>query len=298
MPEKQIGNWGKWGPDDERGTLNYLTPEIIKNAVGLVKKGKVYSLAVPIDKDGPVLEYPAMGAFRNRPILVNGIFHYTNAGLTGEADAALDTLTIDTHCLTHIDALAHCWYDGKMYNGFTAAENMDGHGTKKLGIDRVKWLVGRGVFLDIARYKGVNHLEKGQVITPEDMEGCARIEGIEIRHGDIILIRTGWLNLFKTDLELYRSGRPGLGRAAATWFKEREICAVGADMDSVEVDPGEVTRLLAFHCDFIRNQGGYIMEVLDLEELAKDEVYEFLFVAAPLVISRGVGSPLNPLAIA
>ena len=292
MAEEQVGNWGKWGPNDERGTLNYLTPEVIKNAARLVKKGKVYSLAVPLNGEGPILPT------RNRPILVNAIFHFMDAGLTGELDVAHDTLTTDTHCLTHIDSLAHCWHDGKMYNGFIAAENMDGYGAKKLGIDKVKWLVGRGVLLDIARYKKVDHLEKGQVITPEDMEGCARMEGIEICRGDIILIRTGWWRVFKADLELYRSGRPGPGLAAAAWFKEREICAVGADNDGVEVVPGEVTRLMAFHCDFIRNQGGYMIEVLDLEELAEDQVYEFLFVAAPLVISRGVGSPLNPLAIA
>ncbi len=234
MPKKEyINNWGKWGKEDEKGTLNYLTPELVRKAVGLVKKGKVYSLAVPLDKSGPVHES------RNQPVHITATTRHSDAGPEGEAEVAVDTIITETHVMTHIDSLAHCWYGGKLFNGYNALETVDGDGTKKLGIDNVKWLVGRGVLLDIAAYKKVDHLGKTDIITPNDLEGCAKAEGIEIQRGDTILFRTGWLNVFYQDRSLYYSGRPGVDESAASWFAQKEICAVGADNSGVEVRPGK-----------------------------------------------------------
>jgi len=288
MPEQKIGNWGRWGPDDQRGTLNYLSSEVVKRAAGLVKKGKVYSLAVPLERDGPI--WPG----RNRTWHCTSYHNDPAPGGLGGAD---DMLVMHTHGTTHVDSLAHVWYDNRLYNGHSS-NNVTSAGAAKNAIDNARWIVGRGVLLDVAGYKGVDHLEKGYAITPEDLEGCARTHNVSIEPGDILLIRTGWYRLFSTDRALFDSGEPGPGIAAVEWFAKSEVCAIGADNGGVEVLPPEGPGGMVVHYKVIRDLGAYLMEYLDLEELARDRIYEFLFVATPLRIVRGIGSPLNPLAIA
>lgn len=289
MLGEKIGNWGKWGPEDEKGTLNYITPQVVKQAMSLVKKGKVYSLAIPLKKEAPI--------WPERNSIVHFALYHNDPSPGGMSDAE-DMLIMSSHGTTHIDSLAHIWYDNKLYNGWPASA-VNSSGTKKNAIDNVKGLVSRGVLLDIAGFKGVDALKKGYIITPKDMEDCLRWEGVSIQSGDVVLLRTGWINVFWKDRIEFEAGEPGIGFAAAAWFKEREVSAIGADNNGVEVMPSErPPEITPLHKEIIRDQGCYIIELLQLDQLAMDKVYEFLFVAAPLQIRKGLGSPLNPLAIA
>jgi len=285
----EASNWGRWGPDDEKGTLNFITPEIVREAARLVRKGKIYSLSIPVARDAPI--WPAR----------HNVFHfatYRDNPIPGGISGAEDILIMHTYGTTHLEGLAHVWYDGKLYNGFPATA-VGSRGTEKLAIDNVKGLVSRGVLLDIARLKEVDHLEKGYVITPSDIEDCLAQEGIAIHRGDVVLIRTGWINVFWRDQLEFESGEPGIGMAAAMWLKDREVSAVGTDTNGVEVRPFEdPAEVFPVHKVLLRDYGLYDIELMKLDELAADEVYEFLFVAAPLQIVRGLGSPINPLALA
>lgn len=289
QPAMQLTNWGRWGPDDERGTLNWITSETIARAARLVKRGKVYSLSIEIHKDAPCAPH------RNPP-WKQGVVREDH-GVTDRVHFQ-DFVTMSTHSVTHVDPLCHVTYGRKMYNGFPIDGNVGEGGALKCGIDKVVSIVGRGVLLDIAQYKGVDGLPSGFTITPADLVGCAQAQGVKITPGDIVLLRTGYLPKFDKDRSLYGT-QPGIGKATLPWLFEKRVTAVGADTLAVEVTPPEDPhRPLIIHEVFIRDLGGYLIESMDLEEIAMDRVYEFLFVGAPLRIRQGMGGPVNPIAIA
>lgn len=286
MADQPGTNWGKWGAEDERGTLNYLTPETIVRAAGLVRRGKVYPLAIPLRAGGPLWpgrhENWHVATFRN----IEG------PGLGG----AEDILMIHTHGSTHMDALCHITGDGKMYNGYPAPANIGSHGARRNAIDKVGAIVTRGLLLDIAGMHGEDHLPPGHVIGVDEAEAALRAAGTEAREGDALLFRTGWLKVWDRDRELFNRSQPGIGSAIAKWAGERGVAVMAADNAAVEAFPS-AEGFLPVHTEFLRNQGGYLMELFDLEALAADKVFEFLFIAAPLRIERGLGSPITPLAI-
>lgn len=280
------GNWGRWGADDERGLLNVITPEGVRAATGLVRRGRVYSLAIPLQADAPI--WPT----RHKNWHTNTYSNPTGPG-PGGAD---DILTMHTHGTTHIDALSHVFYDGQLFNGHSAAQ-MTREGTAFNAIAQVPGIVTRGVLLDMACHLRVPHLDLGQHIGGADLAACAEAQGVAVRAGDAVLVRTGWLRVWDADPQRFNAGEPGINLDGAAWLAERDVVAIGVDNSGVEVIPTE-TGELGVHVELIRNHGMYLLELLELDALAADGVHEFLFVAAPLRISRGVGSPLNPLAIA
>ncbi|MBI4307215.1 MAG: cyclase family protein, partial [Chloroflexi bacterium] len=274
----QLTNWGRWGPDDERGTLNLITPAMVAAATRLVKTGRIYSLGVSVGPDTP------------RPAIRNQIWHLCMVRkdpTISQRRVADDTIMMHVHSSTHIDALSHLWYEGKLYNGYPE-DSVNQLGATKNSITNVKGLIGRGVLLDVARYKGMERLDNNYVVTPEDLDACARAEKVEVKPGDIVLVRTGFITEFKKDTRLFESGEPGPGKACIEWFHTHQLCAIGADNVGVERLPAEdPDRPMVFHECIIRDLGGYLIELVDLEELARDRVYEFLFVAAPLMITKG-----------
>ncbi len=286
MSELRLSNWGRWGADDERGTLNLITPEVIQRAAGLCRTGKVYSLAAPLETRGPQwpLRHRLWKAtqFRNNP-----------TGTSGCDDA----LMMPSHSGTHMDALCHIWDGNQLYNGFDAAQHVTSYGVTRDSIDKVGCIVGRGVLLDIATWKRVDHLELGEAINTSDLEECSRAQGSAIEPGDILLVRTGWLRVFSSNRELFDRGEPGLDASTLPWLKDHDVVAVGADNHGIEVmhqiPPGE----LPFHLVALRDLGIYLLEALNLEELSADKVYEFMLVIAPLCLVGGAGSPINPIAI-
>lgn len=290
------GNWGRWGADDERGAANFITEALVRGAATLVKRGKVYSLSLPIQQRG-VPVFP-----RRTPCLhfmtLDGGDYAAGFSRKGGFQTSDDYISLPTHGTTHIDALAHVWYDDKLYNGYLGS-TVRSTGAQKLGIDKLKQLVGRGVHLDLCAWKGVDRLEGGYVVTVADLEGCAEAQGTPIKSGDIVLFRTGWQQVFKSagSGEFFEA-EPGIGIEAARWLGERGVTAIGSDNYGVEVVPTEHGDPAPVHRMLIRDYGMYLLELFVLDELAKDKVYEFLFVAAPLMITGGVGSPINPLALA
>ncbi len=287
MAENTLNNWGRWGPEDQKGTLNLLTPEVVLKAVRLVKKGVVYSLAVPLERDGP--QYPKF----HKTWKVCHFMGYENP----EVKFVDDVVTMEAHSGTHIDALGHVWAGGCLYNKFPD-DQVDSRGVWKDGIENVRWMVGRGVMLDVAAYRGVDHMGPGEVVTAEDLDGAAAAQGVEVEPGDIVMVRTGWYKLFYQDRALWETSFPGPDGAIAPWLKEKDVCAIGADNPTVEVRKSVASPDSSpLHRYALRDLGVYLLENLDLEELARDRVYEFLFVGAPLRLMYASGAPWNPLAI-
>jgi len=280
-------NWGRWGTDDQQGSLNLLTPERVRRAASLIKTGAVYSLSMPLETNGP--QWP----MRHRTWKVTT---HRGTGKSGPG-AADDVLTMHSHSGTHMDALCHYFYDDQIYNGFKASEHITSQGITRNSIDNVPALVGRGVLLDIAAWKGVDHLLLGESISADDLDQCAAAQGTVIQPGDMLLIRTGWMRIFSTDRAQYDSGEPGLDTSTLPWLQAHDVVAVGADNQAIEVLHSIPPDKLPFHEVAIRDLGIYLLENLQLDALATDKAYEFMLVVAPLRLTGGAGSPINPLAI-
>lgn len=309
----KMTNWGRWGEEDERGAANFITSTAICRGALLVKRGIVYPLGNHIRQTGvPMLEsFPPPLHF----MAVAGSDYV--AGLTRKGDmegtgVAADYLISSVHGVaTHVDALCHFWREHTLYNGFPEG-TVRSYGALRLGIENLEGIATRGVLLDIATYKGRKVLEWNDVITDEDLMGCAKQERVTVESGDVVLIRTGWSNVFHTDPKSYGGAQPGLGPSAGLWLAEREVVAVGADNSGVQLkrdDPSvgsagsggrDDTRpefLADLHSPWLWKLGIYFIEMMNLERLAQDKVYEFFFIMAPLLIKGGTGSPVNPLAI-
>lgn len=306
---QKFSNWGKWGPNDELGTANYITPDKVLEALKLPRKGQVISMALPYDANGP-----QTGAFRR----INPVLQFLTTGTDHAAGRQLyggkpfprglgyadDSITMPLQSGTQWDALAHIFHNGKMWNGYDAAE-VSGLGAARNGIHNHKTFgVGRGVLLDVPRYKGVEYLERGYPITIEDLDGTAAAEGVEVREGDIVLVRTGEMGrCLREGWGTYAGGdAPGLSFYTAPWLYEKRIAAIAVDTWGFEVRPNELPdSFQPLHIVAIVYMGLLVGEIFNLEDIAaacaEDGVYEFLFVGPPLPFTGAVGSPLNPLAI-
>jgi kynurenine formamidase len=301
-------NWSKWGSEDERGTLNYITPADIVRAAGLVKRGAVFSLAIPFNAQGPQINQPR----RFNPIhrmMITGPDCTTGAitfpGGVGFSD---DMVIMPLQCATQWDALSHCFEDGRMFNGYDANE-VSSRGARRNGIDKIAQrpggIVARGVLLDIPRLKGVDWLEPGYAITADDLDAAIAAVGVTVGTGDALLVRTGQMTQCRSrgGWGDYAGGdAPGLSFYTADWVHRREIAALATDTWGMEVRPNEIADAFQpLHQVCIPNIGLTIGEIFFLDELAqdcaRDGVYEFLFVAPPLPITGAVGSPINPLAV-
>lgn len=288
------GNWHRWGPEDERGALNWIRPDQIVRAAQLVSGGRVYPMAIPIGRETPVpAERPRPLHFMDR----DGGDYAAGGRRPGGFQFSEDTLLLASHTGTHVDALAHCWTEDQLYNGFPGNSIRSTTGARHCGIDKMGPIATRGVLLDIAGFLGVAHLAAGYEVAPELMASCAEAEGIAIGQGDAVLIRTGWQNTAPTQGPDYFRGEPGLGISGAEWLAERRVAAVGADNYALEVLPSPGGSVFPVHLRLLRDYGTPIIEGLVLDALADEHIKEFLFVAAPLPIAGGVGSPLMPIAI-
>ena len=303
---EHYSNWGRWGPDDERGALNFITPGRILAACALPRSGKVISCALPFDQHGPQSGF----AGRHNPIhtmIADGGDALAGAQdfLPGGFRYADDAVTMPLQCGTQWDALAHVFYDGLMYGG-RDIKLVTSSGAKANSIDKIKdGIVGRGVLLDIPRYRGCDWLENGTPILPDELDACAEAHGIAIESGDIVLVRTGMMTrcLQERSWEGYCGGpAPGLSIHCARWLYEREVAAACTDTWGLEVLPNETPDCFQpLHMISLRNTGVLFGEIFHLDALAddcqEDGNYAFLFTAPPLPITGAVGSPINPLAI-
>src|SRR3989454_7352710 len=304
---EELKNWGKWGPDDELGVLNYVTPEDIVNAARLVKKGKVFRLGLNLDENGP-----QRGIFGGRWNPMHQMLATGTDAVAGKHDVtpglryADDAINLPTQAATQWDALAHVFLGEKMWNGYPATL-VDSRGAHKNGIENfASKMVGRGVLLDVARCKGVPFLADGYGITVADLDGTARAQGVTVRRADFVIVRTGQMEdrLARDDWGGYAGGdAPGLAFETLDWIHGKQIAAICSDTWGIEVRPNASGPdvFQPWHWVTIPAIGIVHGEIFYLKELAEDcaadRVYEFFLCAPPLVITRGTGSPINPQAI-
>jgi len=299
---QRVSNWGRWGDEDERGTLNLVTPEVLKRAAAAVRQGRAFSLGLALGADGPQTG-SVVGRFNPQhymtaigaPFGAPGGFHYSD-----------DVICMPLQCGTQWDSLAHVHYDGLLYNGVPAERALSASGTARNAIDKLgsPGIASRGVLLDLARARGVPRLAPGSVVRPADLDAALERQRVELLPGDVLLFRTGHLQVFLEggDRETYLWQGPGLGIDCIPWLRERDVAAVCADNTAIEVMPCEDPELFyPVHLLGIRDMGLPFGEMFDLEALAadceRDGQWDFFFAAPPLKVTAGVGSPVNPLAI-
>ena len=303
-------NWGRWGPADEIGTLNYTRAEDIVAAARLVRKGKVISLALNFDNAGPQgakSKYPALGRINPlHTMLRTGTDAYSGVLDHRGIRAADDMVVMPLQCGTQWDGLGHVFYENSMWNGYDCRE-VTSNGAQKCGIEKTKnKMVGRGVFLDVPRALGKRWLDDAYAITVADLDRTAAKQGVTVKRGDYVIVRTGQMEakLEAGSWDGYPGGdAPGFGFETLEWIKRTELAALASDTWGCEVRPNETEPGInqPWHWITIPIMGmtmGEIFYVKDLaEDCAADGVYEFLFVAPALPITGAVGSPTNPLAI-
>ena len=290
-----LSNWGRWGPDDELGTLNLITPEKVAQAGRLVREGITVTCSRLIVPEGAadVTSIPPL--------------HYmvrTGESAPGSGGGgASDFFGFSFHGLTitHLDALCHQFWDGKMYNGKDASLVTADQKAQAGHIDRAQnGVVTRGVMLDITRVKGKQWLEPGEPVFTADLEAAEAAQGVRVEEGDALMLRLGW---YKRRLELGppTSGRPGLHAETIPWLRERGVSILAGDA-SQDMDPAGYPNLgLPVHRVGIVAMGLWLIDAANCEELAQVcqrlGRYEFMFVVAPLRFHNATGSPVNPLAV-
>jgi kynurenine formamidase len=285
-----------WGPDDQRGAANRLTPAKVLEAIALIEEGRIYEL-------GRVYE-PGMPLVGNRhlKLTIPGLPTMTPGGPSGVVFNDEMISGEIGQVGTQFDGLGHVGTEvgGEyvFYNGFKLSEFGTPYGLTKLGIENVGAIFTRGVLVDVPRYKGVARLDPTYVITIDDIEATLAMQGVEIREGDAVFFHTGWGQLWNVDNAAYGASEPGPGITAIKWLAEKNIVMTGADNFSVEAVPGEnPDRAAEGHQWLVNRHGIYNLENLDLSALAADRVYEFAFVFAPMKLKGATGAPGNPIAV-
>ncbi len=297
---KRLSNWGRWGADDEIGTLNFVTPEKRIAAAQLVKTGKVIDLGMPFDKNGPWVA----GGWRINPVHVMTLLPSDTARSADGLISADDMVIMGLQAATQWDGLAHVGYDGFFYNGVPAAAVNNFVGAARNSFPKtLKHLISRGVLLDIARLKGVDRLPFSYEITSEDLSAAEERQGVRVESGDILLLRTGQYKYFlEGDRDNFNGPESGPFLDAAQWFYDKEIAALAMDNWAVEVYPSPIEgATIPFHQVVIRDMGLTLGEMFNLEDLADDceadGVWECLFSGVGLSVTGAVGSPLTPMAL-
>lgn len=289
---REVNNWGRWGEEDELGTLNLITPDVVHRAVGCVNRGKTFNLALPLSSDGP-----QTGAIAGR---INPIHLMTqvNAELGGVVTSD-DSVAMGLQCATHWDALSHVGYRDVFYNGVPIDVVTPG-GASRHAITNVRTLVSRGVLIDVARAKGVERLDPTYVITGDDLDDATKVKPLP---GDIVLVRTGQMTLLAAgDKHAYGYPGPGFGVDAVRWFHANDVAAAANDTLTFEALPGEFPEVfLPVHALDLVEMGMLQGQNFDLEDLADDcaadGVYDFLLEATPEPFVGAVGAPVVPVAV-
>jgi kynurenine formamidase len=285
----ELSNWGRWGQDDQLGAINLITAAKRKQAAALVKDGFSVSLATDARTDKAV----------DNPSPYEHVMLSTGAEGTGSADR----IAVAFHGLahTHLDALCHIFYKGKMYNGYPQ-EEVTAEGCGRNGILNLKsGIVTRGILLDIPRLKGVEFLEPGTPIYAEDLEAWEKQAGIRVGSGDVIFVRTGrWARQARYDAWNVMESTAGLHASVAKWLKARGVAMVGGDAANDVAPAGIQGAFYPLHSLAIAAMGIHLFDNCDLEALAKAAAergrWEFMLTVAPIAMPGGTGSPVNPIA--
>jgi len=310
---RRVRNWGRWGDDDQLGTLNLLDAEAARRGAAAVRHGRAYPLGLPLSEEEGIQLGFAQGRTNPKRTMIA-----VDAPLGPDPEwirSSEDRLELATQCATHWDSLAHVSYRGVIYNGRPAGSVTES-GALACGIHLVRTLVGRGVLLDVARATDRDPLPAGHPITPADLDAACEYGHVTVAPGDVVLVRTGQMahlalpgrpgpgggTPLRRDLVAYTYPAPGLSVATAEWLHAHDAAAVAIDTMPGEVFPCEdeavylpVHLLHLVEMGLTQGQNWFLDELADA--CADDGVYEFLLDATPLPLTNGLGSPLNPVAL-
>ena len=298
----RVRNWGRWGPEDQIGTLNLIDDAARLRGVQAVRSGKSFALGLPLSE----AEGIQAGFIKGR-VNPDRTMIQINEPLSADPEwvcASEDVVTLALQCATHWDGLAHVSYGGVIYNGFPAS-SIDAEGATRCGIHLLQSVIGRGVLLDVARAHSLEFLEPGYAITPDDLTAACALGGVQMESGDIVLVRTGQMVHLapeQRDLIAFTWPTPGLTIETAEWFHDHDVAAVATDTLPFEVFPCQYDDLyLPVHLLHLVEMGmtqgqNWVLDPL-AADCAEDGQYTFLLDATPLPFTNGLGSPLNPVAL-
>jgi kynurenine formamidase len=295
----RVSNTGRWGADDERGTLNLIDRAAVLRGVAAARQGRPFSLAIPFDENGPQTgAVPGRENPRRTMLAVNTPY----TGDPTDFCANDDAVAMGVQAATHWDALAHVSYEGRLYNGIDAAV-VDEHGAGRLGIQTFGPVVTRGVLADVARAHGVDHFDDGHAITGDDLDAAVALGGVTVEPGDALLVRTGQMHFLRQgDRARFSNPSPGLSTHSVEWLRDHDVTAVATDTLVFEVWPPEDPAvLLPVHLLHLVDMGLPQGQLWALDDLAADcdadGQYDFLLCATPLPLTRSVGGPVAPTAV-
>jgi kynurenine formamidase len=279
-----------WGAEDQRGAANRITPAKVLEAKDLIKQGMVYQLGRVYEAGMP------MFGTRHYSLRIPQTFRIPGSNQATYHDELVSAEIGQVG--TQFDGLGHLGIGDLFYNGNNRADFAQPEGLTKLGIENVGPIVTRGVLIDVAWLKGKAQLDSSYEITAADLQAALKNQSLEIRPGDVVLVHTGWGSLWMKDNARYTQSAPGIGVGAAQFLADREVTVVGSDNWGVEVSPNPDASLAApVHQLLLARNGIYLHENLNTEELARDSVYEFAYIFAPLRMKGATGSPGNPIAV-
>jgi kynurenine formamidase len=291
----------RYGPDDQAGALNEITPDGVMRAAGLVRTGRVYDLAHVLDEN-----VPAFPGRTFRQFLTTSA-HQLNRRARGAGPEGLGRNSVNwvveyvsapSQMGTHMDGLNHLQIGDRTYNGHRLVDLVEEHGTNRLGIETLPQVVTRGVLLDIAASRGVERLERGDVITPEDAEAALAFHEGTVEAGDAVLFHTGWGRSWGVDNDAYVDGEPGPGTALGAWLVDHRVALVGCDTWSFgPVPPEDPDEPFVVPQTLNVKHGVVVLENLRLAELADEHASEFMFVVSHAKLRGATGAWVAPLAI-
>lgn len=290
------GAWfpSRWGPNDELGAANLLTPQKAVEAARLVRQGKTYRMGIVVDRGTP--------AFPPRSLGVTVLMPGQEGGQSFGANKMNYVDDIFTGWLgigTQIDSLAHLGIDNTFYNGNHVKDFVRTTGVTKLGIENIPPFVTRGVLVDLAKFKGKPRLDEGEVVTADELRAAMAAQNVRVTPGDVIVLHTGWLSMLDQDPKRYGAGEPGIDGAGAEFLATLQPLAVGADTWGVEAVPfKDPNTVWQGHQVLLAKNGIYIIETLDTRGLLRDGVSEFMFVLGQPLYRGAVQAIINPVAIA
>jgi kynurenine formamidase len=289
----------RYGAEDQAGALNEITPEVVRQAAGLVRRGRVYDLAHVLHQD--ISAFP--GRTFRQYLTTN--YHHINqrrpdAGPAGlgrnNVNWIVEQITATQQMGTHLDGLNHLQDGDRTYNGHRLVDIAEDHGTNRLGIDTLPQIVTRGLLLDVAAVRGTDRLGAGEVMTPADAD--AALAGLAVRPGDAVLFHTGWGRLWGVDDAAYAAGEPGPGMALGRWLAEHRVALTGCDTWSFGPYPPEDPAEPFVVPQRLNTRHGIVVaENLRLEELARERIHEFLLVVSHAKLRGATGAWVAPLAI-
>jgi kynurenine formamidase len=298
----RVRNWERWGPEDARGTLNHIDGEALRRGAAEVRGGRMFSLSLPLDKDGPQLD-----TYRFNPRLR---MTQVATPFRGNPAASMsdDAIEMPLQAATQWDALAHVHYDGVLYNGCKVCDTLSEGGAARHGIEHLATpgIVSRGVLIDVARYRGVDRLPSDHAIGIDELRAVLAHQGSEVLPGDIVLIRTGHIRHFTIDRDrvAFNAGGAGLHATCAEWLHDRRVAAIAADnlaVEQVDLEAFQGGMPLPLHMLCLRDMGMPLGEMFVLDALAADCAadgrYSFMLSGSPLPFTGAVGSPVNPVAL-